>query len=437
MSAGLLIARTRMILWMALFIGATFTTLELVGAASLADPFWVKCVGASITAAALVILRQSWVQRHALAVSLVVVGSGYLMTAISGIVSPSREYETTAVLFVGAALTTATLLPWGMWAQIGTTLFGMALLCVAVLWADGNLNVMTSDPGAAVAIALGLSMLTAYEVQRYRAVSIRELAARRQAEREIRALNAALEERVAARTAELQAANAQLQALSARIESVREDERIHIAREIHDELGQMLTALKIDLDLLPRHIAEAGAGRTDKVAERLAAMGEMAATMMDSVRRISAELRPSILDDLGLVSAVEWLGREFERRCGVPCTFAGTALRGDLDPACATAVFRIVQEALSNVARHAHATRVAIMLESNEHDLAVEVVDDGRGITEADLRDPRSLGLLGMRERARLVGGEVDAGAGPTGGTSVRVRLPLMSQNPLSYQLSR
>ncbi len=425
MFAALLIARTRTLLWIALLVGLSFGALELVVAPRLAAPFAVKCIGVSLIIAALVLLRLPWALRHALLVALVVVGAAYLLTAISGIVSPSREYATTAVLFVAGALATATLLPWGLWPQMATVLFGSALLCAAAIWGGGDLQMFADDPAAAVGITFILSIATAYELQRYRLASMRELAARQRAELEIRALNAALERRVAERTDELQAVNAQLRALSARLEAVREEERTRVAQEIHDELGQMLTALKIDLDLLPKRIGGADAGPAAALLQKkLAAMSELAHTMIYSVRRICTELRPSVLDDLGLAAAVEWQAREFQRRCGIRCTFTCEPHTIAPDPTCSIVLFRIVQEALTNVARHARATSTSISLREDEDDLVLEIHDDGRGVTEAEVRSPQSLGLLGIRERARLLGGEVEFCGVPGRGTTLRVRIP-------------
>jgi signal transduction histidine kinase len=431
--ADLLIARTRTILWICLLTGLAFTAVELVVAASLAAPFIVKCIGISLTAMALVFVRGPWAVRHALAVSLVVVGTAYLLTAISGMVSPSREYATTAVLFVGAALTTATLLPWGLGPQSATVLGAVALLAVAVLRGGGDVRVFSDDPAVgdpiiAVFIGLVLSLITAYEMQRHRLISMRELAARQRAERDLRVLNADLEWRVAERTRELQNTNACLQALSARLEAIREEERARVAHEVHEGLGQLLTALKIDLDLLPRRIAGVASGAAaELLQQRLQMMSQLALTMIHSVRRIAAELRPSMLDDLGLAAAIHWQLREFEGGCGVRCTFTCEPEAADVEPLGAITLFRIVQEALRNVAQHAHATSVTIALGTQAGHTVLEVRDDGWGITDADLGSPRSLGLLAMRERARLLGGTVDIHGAPGHGTTVSVRVPSAS----------
>jgi PAS domain S-box-containing protein len=197
----------------------------------------------------------------------------------------------------------------------------------------------------------------------------------------------------------------QLRALSARIESAREEERTGIAREIHDQLGQSLTVLKMDLAWIVRRAqSQDGIGNAALVG-KVTELAEMTDEIIGQVRRISAELRPGVLDDLGLSAALSWQMSEFQKRTGIVVDLSlqvdDTKLRRDL----ATAIFRIVQEALTNVARHARAEHVAIELEEREGELHLEIADDGCGLPPAAATDPRSLGLLGMRERARRLGG--------------------------------
>jgi PAS domain S-box-containing protein len=212
----------------------------------------------------------------------------------------------------------------------------------------------------------------------------------------------------------------QLRALSARVESVREDERTGIAREIHDVLGQALTALKMDLAFVSKR-------SSGDVLEKVEAMSQATDEIIHQVRRISAELRPGVLDDLGLLAAIEWQAQEFEERTGVLCVLESDLGDRRLPRDVATALFRIFQESLTNVARHAHATRVDIRLHVTGTSLRLAVHDDGEGITPAALADPRSLGLLGIRERARRLGGRASVAAGGRGGTSVLVEVPLGS----------
>lgn len=210
----------------------------------------------------------------------------------------------------------------------------------------------------------------------------------------------------------------QLRALSAHVESVREDERTGIAREIHDVLGQALTALKMDLAWVSRR-----ATGQETLLEKLAAMSQATDEIIQQVRRISTELRPGVLDDLGLLAAIEWQAQEFEERTGTLCTIESNVEDAALAREVSTALFRIFQEALTNVARHAGAEHVGVRLWLEGDDLRLEVRDDGRGITQAQAGNPRSLGLLGIRERARRLGGGATIAVGPSGGTIVAVHV--------------
>ena len=219
----------------------------------------------------------------------------------------------------------------------------------------------------------------------------------------------------------------QLRALSARIEAAREDERAGIAREIHDQLGQSLTVMKMDLAFIARRATSPQGIERTELLEKVKALSEMTDEIIGQSRRISSELRPGVLDDLGLAAALSWLGQEFEKRTAIPCTVSVTLADGDDVPReLSTTVFRAVQEALTNVVRHADARRVEVVLEEDAGSLVLQVRDDGRGIRPEDVADPRSLGLLGMRERARRVGGSVAfAAAEGGGGTVVTFRVPL------------
>ncbi len=213
----------------------------------------------------------------------------------------------------------------------------------------------------------------------------------------------------------------QLRELSARLLSMREEERARIARVIHDELGQALTGLKMDVAWLQRHLGDDQQTLLDKTQ----AMSELIDTTVQAVRRISTELRPAILDDLGLVAALEWQLQEFERRTGIQCHLVCPLEEVTLDAAGRTTAFRIFQAALTNVARHAYASQVEVTLEETASHLMLHVHDNGRGIADRDINDPKSIGLLGMRERARLRGGTVDIHGTPGQGTTVVVRLPM------------
>jgi PAS domain S-box-containing protein len=218
---------------------------------------------------------------------------------------------------------------------------------------------------------------------------------------------------------EIRRSREELRALAARLQSVREDERSHIAREIHDELGQALTGLKLDLAWLRQRLKD----RAD-LSERLTSvMGRIDGTI-DAVRRIATELRPSVLDHLGLVAAVEWQAQEFEKLTGVSTRLDVSATTIPVNGATATTVFRMLQETLTNVARHAVATRVEITLEIGSDAVSFRVTDNGRGISDAERTDRRSLGLVGLRERAIACGGQLSIEGRAGAGTVVSARIP-------------
>jgi signal transduction histidine kinase len=213
----------------------------------------------------------------------------------------------------------------------------------------------------------------------------------------------------------------QLRALAARLQSVREEERAMIAREIHDELGQVLTGLKIDLFWLSKKLPEDQKSLLGKTKSML----ELIDTTIQSVRKLSTELRPGVLDNLGLKAAIEWQIGEFQTRTGIRCEFIAPKEDIALDQDCSTAVFRIFQETLTNVVRHSKATRVNITLEKSADHLLLEVQDNGKGIQESKIVDLKSLGLLGMRERALYFGGKVKFEGIQGKGTKVTVLIPL------------
>jgi PAS domain S-box-containing protein len=217
----------------------------------------------------------------------------------------------------------------------------------------------------------------------------------------------------------------QLRALAARLQSIREEERKSVAREIHDQLGQALTAIKVDLSSLVRELP---AGE-EQQSKRTASILKLVDEAIQSVRRISTELRPGMLDDLGLVATVAWAGEDFEARTGTRCRLDLPQDDIAVDPEQATAIFRIFQEALTNVARHADASEVNVRLAKEGSDLTLEVHDNGKGIAGGKLSTFGSLGILGMRERAMLLGGELTISGPPGNGTTVRVRIPEARQN--------
>jgi len=212
-----------------------------------------------------------------------------------------------------------------------------------------------------------------------------------------------------------------LKALSDRLLVVQEEERTRIAREIHDDLGQTLTALKMDVVGLMERTSDTAPGG-DAIRERV--LATLDATVK-SVQRISSELRPSILDDLGLAAAIESEARSFEERTGIECEVSLPEEAGRVNSVVATAVYRIIQEALTNVARHSNASRVELRARFRDSDVLVEVRDDGRGITSQEVGSVRSLGLIGIRERAELVGGTARFEGIAGRGTIVSIRIPM------------
>jgi signal transduction histidine kinase len=223
-----------------------------------------------------------------------------------------------------------------------------------------------------------------------------------------------LEEKMRAEE-ELRASRETLRRLSAHLQTAREEERTAIAREIHDELGQALTALKMEVACL------------DRDPQALAARKDSALALIDatirSVQRLCTELRPGILDDFGLEAAVEWQVQEFGRRSGLDCTLAVDHPEKRLDRQRQTALFRILQEALTNVSRHAGASRVAVSLGVDGECSVLEVRDDGRGLGAAERANPKSFGLIGMEERIRAFGGSLEILSAPGTGTTVVARL--------------
>jgi signal transduction histidine kinase len=220
---------------------------------------------------------------------------------------------------------------------------------------------------------------------------------------------------------ELKDSHEQLRQLSAYLQSGREEERKHLAREIHDELGQALTAIKMDAALLERRYAVGD----DEFRKRTRDMLDVINDTIKAVKRITTELRPGILDDLGLSAALEWQTEEFNRRTGIECELSCSQDLVHIEPSISTAVFRIFQETLTNVARHAEATHVNASLIVENGTLLFELTDNGRGISDAGVFGQTGFGILGMRERASTLGGTFHITASAGSGTTVRVSIPL------------
>ena len=272
--------------------------------------------------------------------------------------------------------------------------------------------------------------------------NIRDITARHQAEEALANASIELEKRVEERTAELLTANKllkkmldegkraegeirksreRLRNLSGRLQSLLEEERTRISREIHDELGQALTAIKLELSLIRRSLVSDG---LDEQVAKVQEIERGVIRIIRTVRKISTELRPGILDELGVAAAIEWMAKDFQNRTGIGCKVAIQGVDKIPDNVRATAIFRIVQEALTNVMRHAAASQVNVSLKKKDHTLIVEVRDNGIGIIEGRMIDSKSFGLIGIRERVQLLGGEAVICGKPGEGTMVRVTLP-------------
>lgn len=225
---------------------------------------------------------------------------------------------------------------------------------------------------------------------------------------------------------------AELHEISARVIEAREEEKTLLARELHDELGQLLTAAKMDLAWMRQRLPAGDA----EIAARAGQLEAVLDRTVGSVRRISAELRPLMLDDLGLRDAMGWLVSEFSKHSGVECRLQAPdegALE-NVDRNVATTLYRVLQESLTNIGRHAQAKHAWVVLGVNGNWLQLEVEDDGRGIDEAALARSRSLGLKGMRERVRYLGGVVEVARAPRGGTRVLVQVRRMAAAPEAGQ---
>ena len=220
---------------------------------------------------------------------------------------------------------------------------------------------------------------------------------------------------------EIKDSQSQLRNLTAHLQSVREEERTHIAREMHDELGQALTAMKMDLSWLDNRLPK----DQKPLFEKIKSMSKLADATIQTVKKISTELRPGLLDDLGLPAAIEWQAEEFQTRTGIKCEITKDPEDIILDKDRSTAIFRIFQEALTNVTRHAKATKVKVSLKEKAGKIELKVRDNGKGITEEQVSNPKSFGLIGIMERAFYLDGKVVIKGIQDKGTALTIRIPL------------
>jgi PAS domain S-box-containing protein len=224
--------------------------------------------------------------------------------------------------------------------------------------------------------------------------------------------------------AEVRESRDRLRELSSALQTIREEEKTRIARELHDELGQALTALKMDAAAIESELER----EQNELRKRTIDMKQLIDATVASVRRISADLRPVMLDNLGLVPTLEWLAKDFSTRTGIQADLdipdENLGVEGDA----ATAIFRITQEALTNVSRHAGATQVTVELKRRSGNVVARIRDNGRGVAAADTRKSRSFGLLGMHERAYVLGGELHISSPPHGGTQIEAVIPIFGK---------
>jgi signal transduction histidine kinase len=233
-----------------------------------------------------------------------------------------------------------------------------------------------------------------------------------------------LETKVEARTTELVKANKELHDLSAHLQSVREEERTHVAREIHDELGQILTGLQIDFSNLIMELPQ----KKKTLIEKGKELSELIDRSILTVQRISEELRPSLLDKLGIIPAIEWHAEEFQNRIGIKCEFTYDTETLVLDKDRSLAIFRIFQEALTNVARHSNATKVVIDLKNENNSIKLQINDNGMGIAKEEIASSRSLGIIGIKERSQSVGGDIKIDTAYGKGTTITLTVPLFEK---------
>lgn len=283
-----------------------------------------------------------------------------------------------------------------------------------VVYLDRSCNPMT--------VLVSISATRDAEGQRDGYVIVcRDVTEWKKTEERLREFNLELEVQVAQKTEAITQQNAELRALASHLQNVREEERAAIAREVHDELGQQLTGLKMDLSWIAKRLKT---GDLPSAEPKLQSTMQLLDTTIRTVRKIATELRPSILDDLGLLAAIDWHSQEFEKRSGIKTTFHTNLTNLHPTPDQSIGLFRICQEALTNVARHSMAAHVLITLNQAGEELLLRIADDGRGLTPPVAGARKTLGLLGMQERALMMGGELAIDSAPGKGLALTIRIP-------------
>lgn len=324
----------------------------------------------------------------------------------------------TAILLVGAALVT-TLFIWTFVRSFASPLFLLAIIVTS--WFGGI------RPGIFASVLAAISIDYFFITPGYQAIGYLDDILRFIVFFIEGSVLSWLVDRAVIATEEIKKSREQLQALSLRQHTLIENERKRIALEIHDELGQSLSALKMAMHLLKRQLKFIEKKQEKELAsERLKDLLQLTDTTIASVRRISTDLRPAILDDLGLVAAIEWQTREFQRRTGIQCQISTNVEAINVGTDFSTAVFRIFQETLTNIIRHAETKTVKVSLQKLKQKLILRIEDNGKGIHGANENSNKySLGILGMRERARLIGGNLRVMNAVETGTIIELIAPL------------
>ncbi len=252
----------------------------------------------------------------------------------------------------------------------------------------------------------------------------RDITLRKQLQDQLKKMNAELEKQVLEKTKEIRQSYENIRLLASHLQNVREEERAAISREIHDQLGQQLTGLKMDVSWLSKKL-----NSTDEsIKGKIKGILELLDSTIRMVRKIATELRPSILDDLGLIEAMKWQSQEFEKRSEIKIRFNSMLPEIKIANHIVIALFRIYQESLTNVARHANATEVCTSITRRNHQLVLTISDNGQGFDTGNIASKRTLGLLGMKERAQMIGGNYEISSKPGKGTTVSITVPLEGQ---------